>query len=631
MLDDDQDKDMVRRQMRAMLLIGAILMGWMYLFQPEPVVQDPPPQEGAEEIAADDAQRVDRDERTSSADVAETGGAQWPNLPAIPEVEDPADDEVVLENDDIKLVFTRIGGRLKQASVIKGGTVAHHLIPDNPELADTETIYPLGLRFTHSDIGDELDYRRYDVEMGQDLQSVTFTLDVPGSMRVEKRFAFNEKHYVLDVDVSYTNLEGATRRLGMDLEPAYTLNWGPAIQRPEGDAFFTPSVLWYDAEEGEMQKEYLNDFPDAGKQPENRRVPDVNWIGSRTKYFLVAFQNRAEETPIDGWMAGTVDRVRFGASVPRQEIAPGDAHNAAFQMYIGPMHLAEVDAAWPTLITALTFFDWPGFMDSFAKLLLTNLNWWYGFFGTYGVSIVLLTVTVRLVMLPLTLKSMKSMKAMQSLGPQLQELKEKHGDDQQAFAQAQMELFRETGVNPLGGCLPMLIQMPIFIALYRMILYSYEMRGEPFIWIKDLSQPDALFQMPFLEPVPLVGPHIQNFNVLPILMVIAMVFSMKLTTSTVQTPQQQMMMRIMPIFFGVISYPFSAGINLYVLTSTVLGIVQQQIINRSKSQTLEAPKKKKKSLEEVRKDRKKHFYTRAQQQKREQAKEERRKKKKAQR
>lgn len=200
-------------------------------------------------------------------------------------------------------------------------------------------------------------------------------------------------------------------------------------------------------------------------------------------------------------------------------------------------------------------------------------------------------------------------------------------------------------MNPLGGCLPMFLQMPIFIALYRMIMNAFEMRGATFLWITDLSEPDHLFALPFLGGVPFIGQYIDHFNLLPILMVVAMVISMRMNSSSAtQNPQQQMMMRIMPVFFGVISYAFSAGINLYVLTSTVLGIVQQQVINRSKGPepalvtgtgtgTGITPTKKKKTkpkstLEDVRKKRKQHFYTRAQERKRQQVKEAKKQKKK---
>ncbi|MFP6581353.1 MAG: membrane protein insertase YidC [Candidatus Hydrogenedentota bacterium] len=640
MLDDDHDKDMMRRQMRAMLLIGAVVMGWMYFMAPKPPVVEP----GQESVAETEQARADSSPSSalpdSSANAANPDApVQWPNLPEVPSIKDAFEDEVVIEDDELRLVFTKIGARLKQANIklSNGVEETFQMIPVEEEFKpDTDMVYPFGLRFTHSDIRDALDIRRFEVQETT-LDSITFRLTLPDSLEVTKTFSFSEKSHVLNVDISYRNLETRSRLLGLDLEPAYTLNWGPGVNAPSSGRLFKPSVLWNPEGEPEPEKQYLNDLPKAGNMAESRRMSDVDWIGHRTKYFLAAFRNGGDEGTVDGWVSGTQEDVRFGVTVPRFEVAANETHSTSFQVYLGPMHLSELTKAWPTLPNALTFFDYPNFLDWFAKLLLTNLNWWYGFFGNYGVSIILLTLVVRLVMLPLTLKSMRSMKAMQALQPELKELKEKYGDsqeDKQAFAQAQMEMFRERGVNPLGGCLPMFLQMPIFIALYRMIMNAFEMRGATFLWIDDLSFPDRLIHLPFLSGVPFVGQYIEYLNILPLLMVVAMVFSMRMNSSSaMQNPQQQMMMRIMPIFFGVVSYPFSAGINLYVLTSTVLGIVQQQVINRSKdpesdSAPAKVKKKKKKTVEDVRKKRKQHFYTRAQERKREQAKEERRNKKK---
>jgi YidC/Oxa1 family membrane protein insertase len=642
MLDDDHERDMMRRQMRAMLLIGVVLMGWMYFFAPAPPVQQPV-EDGVAPQQADNSSSStglsNSDLGSNSASTSPNSPTQWPNLPELPVINDPVSEEVILEDQDLRLVFTKIGGRLKQAFVKLGGDAEPFQMIPEPEsfgMTDGETVYPFGTRFAHSDIRDALDFRRFEVKEATS-DSVTFVLNLPGALELTKTFSLNGKSHVLNVDVSYKNLESQTRRMGMDLEPAYTLNWGPGVRSPNSGRLFQPSVLWNPAGETEPEKQYINDLPDAGDAAESRRISDVEWIGHRTKYFLAAFRNADDTANVDGWLSGTQENVRFGVTIPRFEIEAGEAQEASFQVYLGPMHLNELTAAWSSLPNAMTFFDYPDFLDWFAKLLLRNLNWWYGFFGNYGVAIILLTLLVRLGMLPLTLKSMRSMKSMQALQPELAELKEKFGDDQQAFAQAQMEMFRERGVNPLGGCLPMFLQMPIFIALYRMIMNAFEMRGATFLWIDDLSKPDNLFAMPFMKPIPFVGEYLQYFNILPLLMAGAMVVSMKMNSSSAtQNPQQQMMMRIMPVFFGVVSYGFSAGINLYVLTSTVLGIVQQQAINRSKDPEPTAPAKKGKNgnkikkvnkIEDVRKKRKQHFYTRAQEQKKQQAKEAKKQKK----
>jgi len=196
------------------------------------------------------------------------------------------------------------------------------------------------------------------------------------------------------------------------------------------------------------------------------------------------------------------------------------------------------------------------------------------------------------------------------------------GDDKEELQRRTMELWRERGVNPLGGCFPLILQMPVFIALYRMLAMAFELRRAPFIfWITDLSEPDRLMRLPFEIPMPFSPNPIDSFNVLPILMGVAMVLSMKLQpgSATVQNPQQKIMMRIMPVFFAFICYNMASGLNLYILTSTVLGIAQNYIVHISDIDVDVAPKKK---------AAKKYgsFYTAAQARKRETAKEARRQK-----
>jgi YidC/Oxa1 family membrane protein insertase len=626
MLGSDQDQEMMRRQMTAIFLIGFIMMGWMFFFAPKPppVVEpaDPIVDEAAAPPAAGGAsERRAAPTQTALDNVDETQA--WPNLPPIPEQDDPAADEVVIHDEYLELVFTRIGGRLKRAKVLLGdhGDNTIQLVPEAALLPDTEAVYPLGLRFLHDDIRDELDYRRFDAVVTPDETSVTFSLTLPGVAVVRKTFSMTTSAHVLDIDVTYENLEGRARALGVDAEPSYILNWGPGVLAKGEGTFFKPSVLWW--KDDELEKLYHRKMPELGETPEDKRIPDAEWIGSRTKYFLSALKGEVPDTGEaagDAWVYGYGDDFRFGVQTPRFAVEPGAEHRSSYALYLGPMEMRNLDKAWPTLSHALTYFDYPKMLDSFAKMLLRIMNWFHGFIPNYGVSIILLTVLVRLAVLPLTMKSMKSMKGMQTLQPEIKELQEKYKDDQQASSQAMMELYRERGINPLGGCLPMFIQMPVFISLYRMIMYSFEVRGEHFLWMDDLSLPDRLFHLKGMLGLPLVGDTLAYVNLLPILMVVAMVISFKLSpTSATQNPQQRTMMMIMPVFFGVISYRFSAGINLYVLTSTVLGILQQQIINRSG--TTEAPKKKVvKSVDDIRKKRKQHFYNRAQERKRQQAK-----------
>ncbi len=223
-------------------------------------------------------------------------------------------------------------------------------------------------------------------------------------------------------------------------------------------------------------------------------------------------------------------------------------------------------------------WSWVTPLTRFFAWLLHEL---YVFIPNYGVVIILITVLVRLVTAPLLGRQMRSMKAMstqmQSLKPKLDAIKEKYGDDRQKMSEETMKAYREAGVNPLGmlgGCLPLLLQFPVFIGLFYALQSSIDLRQAPFFgWITDLSVPEALFTIPGLE-LPL--------RVLPLIMGATMFLQQKLTPQTSMDPaQQQMMMTIMPIMFTVLFYQFPSGLVLYWMVSNVLAIAHQAWINRT--------------------------------------------------
>jgi YidC/Oxa1 family membrane protein insertase len=184
----------------------------------------------------------------------------------------------------------------------------------------------------------------------------------------------------------------------------------------------------------------------------------------------------------------------------------------------------------------------------------------------------LLTVLLRAIFWPLTAASTRSMKKMQALAPEVKALKEKYKDNPQKFTQKQMELWRKNKVSPMSGCLPMLIQMPVFIGFYTMLRSAIELRGAHFLWVADLSKPDTLFMIPGLN-FPL--------NLLPLLMVGVMVWQAHLQpTSPGMDPSQQKMMRYMPLFFLLIFYNYASGMALYMTVSTSLGILQMQLMKK---------------------------------------------------
>jgi YidC/Oxa1 family membrane protein insertase len=211
-----------------------------------------------------------------------------------------------------------------------------------------------------------------------------------------------------------------------------------------------------------------------------------------------------------------------------------------------------------------------GFFGFFAKGLLLTMNWLHDVTKLgYGWVIVLITVIIKVLFWPLTAASTRSMKRMQALAPEVKALKEKYKDDMQKFTQKQMELWKKNKVSPMSGCLPMLIQTPVFIGFFTMIRSAIELRGAHFLWVADLSKPDTLFMIPGID---------FPFNLLPLLMGASMLWQSHLTPPAAgMDPAQAKMMRYMPLMFLVFLYNYSAGLALYWTVNNLLTIVQTKL------------------------------------------------------
>jgi YidC/Oxa1 family membrane protein insertase len=229
-----------------------------------------------------------------------------------------------------------------------------------------------------------------------------------------------------------------------------------------------------------------------------------------------------------------------------------------------------------------TWFGW------ICKLLLPTLNWIYALIPNYGIAIIILTVLVRIVFWPVTHKSTQDMKKMAAIQPLVAQLREKYKDKPQKLNQETMALYREHKVNPMSGCLPMLIQIPVFIALFTVLRSAVELRFAPFLWIRDLSEPEGLFHGARLfQLLPLVD----SLNILPLLMTATTIWQQKLTPAA-GDPQQQKMMMLMPVFMLFLFYNMAAALVLYWTTSQVLSIAQillQRRVSRPKAPSAAGP------------------------------------------
>ncbi|GIL17184.1 MAG: membrane protein insertase YidC [Oligoflexia bacterium] len=296
-------------------------------------------------------------------------------------------------------------------------------------------------------------------------------------------------------------------------------------------------------------------------EPVQKSYQQVSIASVGTHYFTAALLDKSDLAP----EASVIATSKEGDPITAQMTYKFAAESAQlnFQAYAGPKLQENLEKIDPLLTETIDF----GFFSGIAKVLLITMKWFYRFVGNWGVAIILLTLLVRALVLPFNIASYKSMKKMQKIQPQIQSLRERYKEDANAMNREMMDLMKKEKVNPLGGCLPMLLQMPVFFALYQVLGQSIELYQAPFmLWIQDLSLKDPYY-------------------VLPILMGVSLFIQHKITPTTMD-PTQAKVMQFMPIMFSLMMIALPSGLTLYIFVSTAFGIIQQQLFMRDKSPAL---------------------------------------------
>ncbi|MDC0660957.1 membrane protein insertase YidC [Marinobacter sp. SS21] len=298
------------------------------------------------------------------------------------------------------------------------------------------------------------------------------------------------------------------------------------------------------------------DFDDLRETPINQAVTN-GWLAFLQHYFLTAWVPSADQpNQFQSTMRGPLSVMGFVS--PATVIAPGERGEVGATAYVGPKIIDRLEEVAPNMDRTVDF----GFLFFIALPLFLILEWFHGLVGNWGVAIILLTVLVKGVFFHLSATSYRSMARMRAVAPQLTRLKDLYGDDRQRMSQEMMALYKREKINPLGGCLPILVQMPVFIALYWVLFESVQLRHAPFmLWIHDLSVMDPYF-------------------ILPILMGASMFIQMSLNPSP-PDPMQAKIMKMMPLIFTVFFLWFPAGLVLYWLVNNILSISQQWYITRN--------------------------------------------------
>jgi len=322
--------------------------------------------------------------------------------------------------------------------------------------------------------------------------------------------------------------------------------------------------------------EYGVDFDTLDEEPAGRQFSSRGgWVGFTDKYWLTAlapagrraFGASLRKTPSGGYQADFADSPTI--------VPPGKAITTTSQLFAGAKEVALLNRYEAAGITKLSkAIDW-GWFEWFMRPIFDLLNWLFKQIGNFGVAIICLTLIVRLVMYPIADKQFKSMAAMRKVQPKLKAIQERYKDDKPKLQQEMLKLYQQEKINPAAGCLPILLQIPIFYALYKVLLVSVEMRHQPFaLWIKDLSAPDPLTPINLFGLLDFTPPGFLLIGVLPILLGVTMWLQFKLNPAPMD-PTQQQIFAIMPWVMVVVMAPFASGLQLYWVTSNVLTILQQ--------------------------------------------------------
>jgi len=556
---------MDRNTLLAFFLIAIVLIftpKYMEMFAPTPQGPPLPAAENAEDTIRQ-APRQDvarRDNETFVSSVNPPSDDFWPN----------EEKTITVENELYTAVVSSNGGGSFLSFSFK-----NYLYKDGQgvNLINGKNKENLSIRFKDLD-GESVDLFgpwRYDNSFsGGEIyrpQSLEFSMDVFPGKRIVKTLTFYPDSYLVDVSINMGNV--ADRIFG----GAYSFGWYgglvPSEENEKDDLVYFKSLVYQGGELVDLKIK-------EGESESNSFNGATGWAAVRTKYFITAIIPKTPDDVVSAFMGGQNDgrdAYDIALSFPAKE-------PTALSLYLGPLEYDKVKAINRELEKTMNF-GW-GFIRPISKGVLFVLKKLHNIIPNYGYVLILFSFAVKLLVYPLTKKSYQSTAAMQQLQPEIAALKEKHSSNPQKLNQATMKLYKEKGVNPLGGCLPMMLQMPLLFALFQVFRTTIELRAEPFVWwIKDLSAPDAVFTLPF--SIPIYGSHVA---ILPILMVVSMFIQQRMMSGgAAQQPQQKTMQYFMTGFFFLMFNTFPSGLNLYYTLFNVLTIVQQKLIPPAETAT----------------------------------------------
>jgi YidC/Oxa1 family membrane protein insertase len=525
---------MEKRALIAVAVSFAILLLYQYFFvKPEPQkVQQQPAVAEKEKPAPAEPQ---------PAPVP----APSPSSVSKPESVTSKEKEIRIENELYSAIFTTRGATIKyyELKKYKDNEGKNVLLLRSPGIKP-----PLGIGTKDdlelSDVNFHITGHNLTLDKNNKSGSLVFEYADSG-FSVKRTFTFYNDTYKVDIKDEVSGLPEYWITVGTDF----------GIHDSKDTASHIGPVLLKETDRIEFDAKKLNEMKNYSQ--------GLKWIAEEDKYFFASL------VPLTPMEEARVWKIKDSPVIAFK----GKPGANSFILYAGPKEYDSLKALNVGLEHIIDF----GFFSIIAIPLFWVLKLFYTLLGNYGWAIVLLTILVRIPFIPLVNKSQKAMKKMQEIQPKMAEVREKYKKDPQRMQKEMMELYKTHKVNPLGGCLPILLQIPVFFALYKILLITIELRGAPYmLWIKDLSAPDTLFgHLP--ASLPLIGGF--AIGPLPILMGITMLIQQKMTPTSMDPTQNKMMM-FMPIIFTFLFLNFASGLVLYWLMNNVLSIAQQFYVNR---------------------------------------------------
>ncbi|MBS1492169.1 MAG: membrane protein insertase YidC [Bacteroidetes bacterium] len=581
---------MDRRSIIGFVLIGVVLMFWLYWNTSK---TPPPPPKKQDSVKVETKQNTDtskapnnivsstqskNDSITSSlgnifSKNSSTGSSDSASTkPAVEKI-------ITVENKKVEIEFTNYGGTLRKFTIKDFKTW-----DNNPmQLVNWKKGKELHLIFTSKDgkqintanLVFEADYKEWEkinIEDKKDF-ALKYTLNITpdGSQKIVKTYTFKQDSYEFDVNYELFNSDKFIS--GSKYQVAWETSLNLSENRSDDEATFSEAfaLMGTDIEQldaAKFDEPYKADF-----------TGNTKYVASRNKYFGVYII--PDGAPGDGaYLTGSREHlpdngVKENYSIAiKKDIKADNYEKSSFKILVTPLEYGLLKAYGVDLEKSLRFS-----LDFIVRpiaqyLIIPFFMFLHGFIPNYGLVIIIFAVVLKIILNPLTKSQMKSMKKMGQLSPKMTAIREKYKDDPVKANQQIMKLYKEEKINPAGGCLPMLLQLPILYALFGVFRSTIELRGAPFIWwIHDLAAPDIIFNLPFT--IPIFGIH--AVSGLATLMGITMFIQQKMT---VTDPKQKALVYVMPIMMTLLFFSFPAGLNLYYFTFNLLSIIQQYYTNK---------------------------------------------------